>query len=277
MMTSKKKPRILTEEEQSEICRMYEAKVPAHEIVEKFGIHRTTLPKLYKRRKGITRSLLPQINNPRYFQVIDSHEKAYFLGFISADGCITNSHGKGSTDVFAINIHSKDRIILDRLKEVLQLEHPVYIVKNSGKDQVSIRVSSQELCDDLRQYGLDYRKSLTMPNIWPLIPKEFRDSFALGYNDGDGCILVKKYTYKSPKGYSKTYKSLGFSICGTPEFLLGMVKNFGITNINIVEKRSIYALNINRKDDFWKVYNRMYANSDSTVHLARKRDVVKQI
>lgn len=265
----------LRQDDCDEICRLYDAGVPTHEIVERFGVHRTTIPKLYKRTRGVTRSLQPQIGNPRYFQTIDTHEKAYFLGFIAADGCIVDHSNTGANDALAVNIKADDRIILDRLKEALQLEHDVYDVK--GKTQVALRVTSQVICDDLRQYGLDYRKSLTMPNILPLIPEAFRDSFSLGYNDGDGCILIKETPYTSPKGHTKVYCNPAFTICGTREFLLGLAEHFSLVSTVLVSKRSIFTLDINRREDFWKVYSRMYANADQTVHLARKRNVINRL
>lgn len=157
------------------------------------------------------------------------------------------------------------------MRVALQLEHPLYEIK--AKNQVAIRVTCQELCDDLKQYGLGYRKSLTMGNIFPLIPEEFRDSFALGYNDGDGCIYIKTSKYFTKKrGVEKIYSYPAFGICGTKEFLLGFAEHFNLSNISIVNHRSIQGLHINSRDDFWKVYHRLYANAP--ICLARKRDVV---
>lgn len=272
--TTENAGKTLSQDDRDEICRLYEAGTPAREIVAKYGIHRTTLPKIYKRTRGITRSLQPQVCNPRYFQTIDSHEKAYFVGFIAADGCIVDTH-EGRGDRFVMNIHEKDRVVVDRLKEVLQLEHPIYEI--ADKDQVTIAFTSQELCDDLRLYGMGYRKSLVLGNLFPLVPEEFRDSFALGYNDGDGCILVKKTLYTSSKGYHRTYENPAFSICGTREFLYGFAEHFDLASTVIVLRKSIYALDINRRDDFWKVYDRLYANADKTVHLARKRNVINRL
>lgn len=269
-LSTKNAGKSLTKEKCDEICKLYESGVPAREIVEKYGIHRTTLPKIYKRYRGITRSLIPQVLNPRYFQTIDTHTKAYFVGFIAADGCIVDHSNTGGNDALAINILEKDRIVLDTLKDELQLEHQIYDIANKG--QVALRVTHQQLCDDLKQYGLGYRKSLTMPNIFPLIPEEFRDSFALGYMDGDGCIYAKKTRYKSIKGYTRVYEGPSFSICGTPEFLLGFANHFGLKRITMVKNKSIHNLHINRLEDFSKVYFRLYANSP--IWLERKKSVV---
>lgn len=275
--TTRNAGRTLNKDDCDDICNMYEAGIPACEIVEKYGIHRTTLPKIYKRHRGITRSLIPKVNHLRYFQSITSHEKAYFLGFIAADGCIVDNSARGGPDSFAINIHKKDRVILDKLKDVLEMEHGIYEI--SSKDQVAIRFTNQIFCDDLKQYGLNYRKSLTMPNILPLIPIEYRDSFILGYLDGDGWITIKRIKYKSPKGYEKIYSDPSMGFCGTKEFLQGIAEHLGITNprISLKKNNSIHALTICARNDFWRVYDRIYKNSNRTVHLERKKNVINQI
>lgn len=262
----------LSQDDYNDICCMYEAKTPPGEICEKYGIHRSTLPKMYKRVRGITASLLPSRGNERYFQKLDSHEKAYFLGFIAADGCIVDNKNTHKSDTLAINIHEKDRAILDRFREAVGFEHAIHII--SGKHQVGLKYNSQAMCDDLRQYGLGYRKSLTMPNILPLIPKRYRDAFVLGYNDGDGCILLKKTVYRSPKGYTKLYINPAFSICGTFDFLMGLAEHLQLKSIVITENKSIHVLSINRKDDFYSTYLRIYSNSADIPCLARKRDVI---
>lgn len=265
----------LSQDDYDDICNMYEAKIPAKDIVSKYGIHRTTLPKIYKRMRGISGSLLPQIRNPEYFRNIDSHEKAYFLGFITADGCIVDNSARDATDRLMINIHEKDRVIIDRLHAVLDMDHKVYEIPS--KNQVALAVTHKGICDDLRQYGLDYRKSLTMPNIWPMIPEEFRDSFALGYNDGDGCILIKSYNYTTKGGVTRKYSFPGFSIAGTLDFLKGFADNFQVKDAKIRLKNSIHELAIDKRADFWKVYDRIYANADKTVHLERKRNVINRL
>jgi hypothetical protein len=273
-MTTNNAGKPLSQDDCDELCRMYEEGVPPKDIVARFGIHRTTLPKLYKRLKGITRSLLPQIGNPRYFQTLDSHEKAYFVGFIAADGCIVDHSNTGGNDALAINIHSKDRLILEELRKALELEHPLYEI--TTKNQVAVRVTSQTLCDDLRQYGLDYRKSLTMGNIFPRIPEEFRDSFALGYLDGDGSIYIKRYKYKSVKSSNAVeYQYPSLSVCGTREFLIGFTEHFGISDSRIRLKNSIHELNVDKLEDFWSIYCRIY--SKCPIFLQRKRDVVHRL
>src|SRR5260370_4402854 len=57
--------------------------------------------------------------NPDFFDQVDTPEKAYWLGFISADGCViaTSAHPEGSHLSIQLTIRDKDHLI--RLKETL--------------------------------------------------------------------------------------------------------------------------------------------------------------
>lgn len=258
----------ISQDDSKEIVSMYESGVKPSVICEKFGIHRTTLPKLYKREKGIVGKLTPYQGDMRYFQTIDTHLKAYFLGFIAADGCIVDNSNTSKVDTLAINIHEKDAGIVEKFKEELGSELKIFTLPL--RNQVGIKVANQQICDDLKQYGLGYRKSLTMPDIYPLIPTDFLNSFSLGYLDGDGSIYWKKDTYISPKGYTKTYFRPGISICGTKDFLLGMANYLQVSRFTIATKKSIFELCINAKDDVAKVMEVLY--KDCPFYLKRKHD-----
>jgi hypothetical protein len=51
--------------------------------------------------------------NEDYFEIIDTPEKAYFLGFIFADGCLIDNP-KEYRYKLNIKIHSKDEDILKK-------------------------------------------------------------------------------------------------------------------------------------------------------------------
>ena len=47
-----------------------------------------------------------------YFEVIDTEEKAYWLGFIYADGCISNDNKQQ----LIIELCKQDKIVLEKFK-----------------------------------------------------------------------------------------------------------------------------------------------------------------
>ena len=60
--------------------------------------------------------------NVKYFQNIDTHQKAYFLGFIAADGAIVNN-------TLTITIHKKDIELLEKLKSEIGNLHNIQSIK----------------------------------------------------------------------------------------------------------------------------------------------------
>lgn len=172
--------------------------------------------------------------NLEYFRNINTDKKAYFVGFIAADGALVKT--KTSTSL-TITIHSKDRIILDSLKEDIGCDHEVK--KLTKKDHVRFVISRKEHIKALNDLGIESNKSLTMPSIIHNIPKEFRKAFLRGYFDGDGSIF-KTVTASRPKG--RYY----VSIRGTEDFLNDYIKVFGITSYSFDRSANISGLSIRR-------------------------------
>ena len=63
--------------------------------------------------------------NNRYFEHIDNSTKAYYLGFIFADGWIC-ANSKPRNYEFGMELQSGDRYILDKLNEELGGIHKIY-------------------------------------------------------------------------------------------------------------------------------------------------------
>lgn len=121
-----------------------------------------------------------------YFKIIDSAEKAYYLGLIYSDGYICSSNYDRTKQV-GIALQLQDKYILDNLHTILDLKTKISIYKNSAKLVITNLGMYQDLCN----LGVVENKSNSdyiIPNIKP----EFINSFILGYFDGDGCITIKK-------------------------------------------------------------------------------------
>ena len=77
-------------------------------ILKKYGI------KLPKSRLNMSKLAL----DIDYFKTVDSPEKAYWLGFICADGCIKKDGGK-------LTILVKDREICEKFKKAIKADHKI--------------------------------------------------------------------------------------------------------------------------------------------------------
>lgn len=115
--------------------------------------------------------------NEDYFNTLKTHEQAYILGFIYADGY--NREDKLEL------VQKEERIdILENINKALNSNA---LIKSYSPGIYRLDINSKKLCSDLIKLGAVRNKSLTLtfPNF---IPEELMSSFILGYFDGDGCV-----------------------------------------------------------------------------------------
>jgi hypothetical protein len=209
--------------------------------------------------------------NFSYFNIIDSYDKAYFLGFIAGDGALVyNKDKKGNNYKYpylTITLHAKDLYVLEALKKALNYSGNIYRVRND--EHVRLVVCSQELSSALMLHGISPNKSLTMGNIIEHVPYDYRNAFILGYFDADGSCCVRETKYFSKRSSEfKTSIKQSVQIRGTVAFLQGIVTHLQLKTYHISTKDSIAKLAISSKEGFTKFFNKVYGTS--SVYLARK-------
>ena len=91
--------------------------------------------------------------NEEYFKQINTHNKAYFLGFVCADGCIYRRNGHQG--MLSIGVKDSDIEILNNFKADIQTTKPINIVKQSEKTTMAIlQLTSDKLIEDLLKLGV---------------------------------------------------------------------------------------------------------------------------
>jgi len=123
--------------------------------------------------------------NENYFETIDSEDKAYFLGFIFADGCITNDVKKYRYQL-TIKLHSKDFSILERF--IKSIDGKMDVWKNKKREMCEVFLSGKKIINDLETLGVVQNKTFLVK--YPQIDEKFERHFLRGYFDGDGCIRI---------------------------------------------------------------------------------------
>lgn len=204
--------------------------------------------------------------NESYFHQIDTHDKAYFLGLIAADGYIRNS---------AFVLTSKDKDILIKFINEVHIEGNVIYrddgnFENSG-ECYSIRFSSKEFVEDLKLHGIYNKKSLSYSKI-PNIPQEFLWDYLRGYIDGDGTVSVSERTYFK-KGRYYTYPRLEVNIIATKSFIEDVIKTFKMATYSITKSHTpeLLYLRISSKKELSKMYPLLY-NKYSDAYIQRKKN-----
>ena len=221
-------------------------------LCEKYNCCNETLIKFLKKNNIECKWKTQYTENEDFFHIINSEEKAYYLGFICADGSIKNNK-------LSITLNTKDIDILLNLKNLLKTTAPVsqriYSDKRNGTiiHTTNIQIYSKKIVDDLSTLGVNKNKS-NMLRL-PKINDELIRHFLRGLFDGDGHI------------------SKQCSLISTYECLYDIILFLNKFNISTNKYRVI----INKEKNVYKIYfgkdrikllNLLYGNSN--IYLERK-------
>ncbi len=199
--------------------------------------------------------------NDSYFEVINTPEKAYWLGFIAADGCVMS---RGNViKLLVIILNEKDKTHLERFKKAINSNHKLYQQKN--RNQYGISINSPKMFDDLVNNGIVPRKSKIL-RYPPTIPDEYNKDFIRGYFDGDGCFSIHE---NLPR----------FSLYSGSKPMLQSVLSILDDDLSfsfpykVTLNRRNYAIDIGAKKNVMKIYDYFYNNR--CLYLIRKRNKIK--
>ncbi|WP_323705869.1 LAGLIDADG family homing endonuclease [Mammaliicoccus sciuri] len=135
--------------------------------------------------------------NRRFFEVINSTDKGYWLGFIYADGYVIETYRNAE---ISIQLSSIDKSHLEKLNHSIKGDVPVtdfiakeVTIKKTGqvippRPISQIRLYSLEMANDLKKLNLVQNK--TYKNISPDLcySKEINLAIIRGFFDGDGSL-----------------------------------------------------------------------------------------
>lgn len=211
------------------------------------------------RYSGVTKYTV----NDSYFNAIDDEHKAYWLGYIVADGSILSEECE--TKRLSFTIKEEDKEHLEMFKKDIGSDAPVTIKETSIKGYSSyksamLRINSSKLCDSLINLGVLPNKS-TKEHYPNNIPEELAVHFWRGFVDGDGCITIyetrgKKQIQVSAIGSEETIN----------EFHRFLLSHFSFRAKPLVQGKN-FVLTVSGANAV-KTINLLYGNS--TVSLERK-------
>lgn len=233
---------------QDKIIKLYEKGVLLRDIAEQLSIGMGTIY-YHLNKKGVDyRGLSRKGNrkyslNEHYFDVIDSPAKAYWLGFILADGNVSK---KGW--LLTISLKKEDQDHIRKFLNAIESQHPIKYRTETKSCRVMI--GSEVLVECLKKHGIMPAKSLKVKPIKTLYDRDFWR----GVFDGDGGIRKKDGK---------------LSFVGTKQMVQGFMRFVGKTTVMRQYGENTFIIeyaNLVSRAIGYKIYNR------STVFLQRKRD-----
>ena len=259
---------IFTDEQIQDILEKYKNNWTQTNIGKEYGVSKTVIKRVLEEQQAKFRQTTSKYKaNYDIFENIDTPEKAYWLGFIAADGCNYRRERNAS---IIINIHQKDMEQLEKFKEFCETDAIIYKYSTSEgysrkSEMCKITLNSKKMSNDLIDKGIIPNKSLILKP--PKIDEKYYLPFILGYFDGDGSI-----------GKTSQYSNYSFSLQGTKEMLQWINK---ILQIDLpLEKRTnteknSYYIRCGGTNKPYQILKQLYQSCN--VHLKRKYNIYKTL
>lgn len=265
---SKRGKKFFTDEEEFRIyeeCKNECASI----IAKKYNCSKSTISKIYLKyvdKKDIGNKIYEY---EKYFNTIDNPDKAYWLGFLAADGCVYKR--KNGNMILSISVQSADKCLLENFYHCInktKFANYNYMPKTNS---YNIQIGSKNICNDLIKYNVCPKKTWIY-KPYPLDDRLFF-SYLRGYFDGDGSITIRNNNIL-PSNFR-------ISICGNLETMM-YFKNFllkyNITSSLIEDKRTdkytnkFYSIVINNTPSMYLFLKYIYKDSNRYTVLNRKKD-----
>lgn len=232
------------------------------------GIKLEEFKKLFKVHNIPWRGCRTYTHQYDYFENINHYKKAYWLGFLFADGGISNN----SRQRIFIEIHPQDIAILENFKKDIKATNKIITYhKNSTfgeQDLATFRLTSKKTRNDLVNLGFTANK--TYDGCLPELKDENMYRYMLlGYLDGDGNINKRT-------GY--------ISFTGTKENLAFVIQLINqITGINITWRwdrrypdrdNNNYSISVRYKDESAIALRSLYSDLPNDLFRLKRKEII---
>jgi hypothetical protein len=195
-----------------------------------------------------------------FFRIVDTQEKAYFLGLLVADGWINKKSG-------IVGLSLIDKPLVELLKQAVgssvKITTKAYPDRKNCAPKNTLVFASIVMIADLETHGCTSRKSLTL-QFPSTIPPSLLHHFVRGYFDGDGCVRI------APHG------NCSVDFVGTYQFLDSIQNWFRIqisnfSPVKILSHGRIWRITYH--GNFRAIQIRELLYKDATFWLDRKKSI----
>lgn len=247
------------------IAKLYiEDKLGYRQIGKKFNekLHYNTIKRIVESYGGEIRTVQESREQTGLFstafQEIDTKEKAYWLGFLSADGAIYKGYVK-------LALQIKDYTHIEKFKTFLNSSAKITTYSCKKHEYCSISIGNKKLYNDLVALGCCEKKSLVL-KPYTLIPDEYVFDYIRGYWDGDGGISFSEKNNRWQAYCTSTKEMLDFFV----EKMELKTKPFLEHNC-----KQTYRIHFNGKINVYKKMSLLYNNA--TIYLDRKKELFEKL
>jgi hypothetical protein len=262
----------LNKEEQSAVVDLYsKTNLSCTKIGEIYNVGYNAIVKILKKNQiciEIGRGSRKYSCNSHYFDVIDTEEKAYFLGLLYADGC-----NEENINRVRLSLQKSDAYMIEKFKIAINSDSPISITErtklNSNySDIYHINIHDRYFSQHLKVLGLVPNKSkiLKFPENG-IIFENMIKHFIRGFYDGNGSCTVRTRKYGREGCIGLTSASDFIN-----EVSNILTKNIGITPhielVNTKNDNNVRKMSFAGTKKAFMFLNWLY--TDATIYFERK-------
>lgn len=257
----------LSDVDKIRVCKDYSNGMSSEKLATVYNVSSVAIRGILNRR-GIKRRTNAESHkkygvNDTIFEDIDTPDKAYWIGFLMADGYITRN-------CIQLGLKHEDMPHAEKFRTFCESDHPLKTIVSNGYTSARLSIYSKTMVADLKKLGVVNKK--TFITEYPEIDKSLNQHFIRGYFDGDGSISLSK---------NRNNINPTWSIIGTSK-LLGKIREIMQTGcdlnevkLNNTKSNNIYSLVYGGKKQCENIYKYLYYHSDT--YLERKKNIFELI
>ena len=233
----------------------YRSKMSKWDIMSKYNISEQVfynVLRYHKVERKNNRKI--SIEDEMIFNVIDTQEKAYWLGFLYADGYICEDNS-----TLEIALKESDKEHIEAFKAFMRTDAKIVKRTSTYKGKVfnsyRLTVCSKQIVEDLVFHGCYQNKSLTL-EFPKTVPSYLIRHFIRGYFDGDGSVCL-----------SNGYNCVSF--VGTDNMLCWIQQQLKLSPKKLQKCGKAYQFSFKAEKDVTNTYHYFY--DDAAIYLLRKK------
>jgi phage antirepressor YoqD-like protein len=243
--------------DECKIIELYKSGIPIREIAKTYKTSRIRLSEILK-NNGLNIIKYPKKYSldENYFSKIDTANKAYWLGFLYADGNLDKNR-----DRINIVLQKKDYKHLEKLKKELKCDYPIrfYTQSRWGKQNkvCVLSFTSKQMYEDLIKLGCFPKKTYCLEYPNKNVLGDYELDMIRGFIDGNGTVSIPLNRV---------------AICGRLSFVQEIAKvlypNRVCKFFPTSENKIAYQFHVSNLKDFIRITNLLYKNAE--MYLDRK-------
>jgi len=265
--------KVISDQEVEAIYKMYKDGTKVSDIAKDFGVTNSTIYTRLNRRYGPL-GKERAVNKRKYtvdesfFEIIDTQEKAYIMGWFYSDG--SNSV---SPNIAKIDVAEDSVDILIKIREVIGSNARIIPMKNSANSYAGenaqmlyrLGIYNKKVSKQIAALGIC--GNVTYTRTWPeWLSEDLEPHFIRGLIDGDGCISIGK-----KKGFTISYYGTKMMCEGFSKVL----SKIGVDHRHKIDKNGHHSIRIMKQAECVKFADYIY--NDATIYLNRKHDKYLEI